>query len=134
MQAGGVLRFCSDPCMVEFEKYSANNNWFGLDSACPAGPLQDLLLLRVMTFVPECPFWSLLAMVRRREPQCLMRVCIVVANYARARTFHTFATSQEEILLCLTGHLCCLLCMLLLGFHKAVGHGVKAPHIDKIRW
>ena len=86
MQAGGVLRFCSDPCMVEFEKYSANNNWFGLDSACPAGPLPDLLLLRVMTFVPECPHWSHLAMVRFSKSQYLMRLCIVLESYARAHT------------------------------------------------
>ncbi len=57
--------------MVEFENYSANNNWFGLDSACPAGPLPDILLLRVMTFVPECPHWSLLAMVSCSKPPLL---------------------------------------------------------------
>ncbi len=65
-KAGGVLRFCSDECLAEFEAYSAKNNWFGLESGCPAGPLPDMLLLRVLTFVPECPCWSLLAMASTR--------------------------------------------------------------------
>ena len=65
-KSGGVLRFCSDECLAEFEAYSKKSNWFGLDSGCPAGALSDMLLLRAMTFVPECPYWSLLAMASTR--------------------------------------------------------------------
>ncbi|EKX46362.1 hypothetical protein GUITHDRAFT_138435 [Guillardia theta CCMP2712] len=62
----GVLRFCSDECLAEFNKYSASNNWLGLDSACPAGPLTDLLLLRCLMFLHERPYWFRLAMVSSR--------------------------------------------------------------------
>jgi len=62
----GVLRFCSDECLAEFDKYSASNNWLGLDSSCPAGPLTDLLLLRCLMFLHERPFWFRLAMVNTR--------------------------------------------------------------------
>ena len=65
-KSGGVLRFCSDECIIEFETNSRQNNWLGLDSDCPAGPLTDALLLSILVFLPESPFWSRLAMASTR--------------------------------------------------------------------
>ena len=134
--------------MVEFDEYSrTHSSWFGLESSCPAGPLSDMLLLRVMTFVPECNYWSLLAMVRPRPappplpPRVSLRgtcSCIdgvvwllwstVVNCRGRARRWHVIAS--QALADCAARS---RMSATLTGLQPAVENGVAAPDVYPLR-